>query len=289
MGYVPNYWAANLRKQRTGMIGVVVPRLTDTVMAMFYEAVLDECSARDLHATVVTTNAVTQTELERGRSLVAQRADGLILTTARLDNADPLRFELRELGVHYTLAMRTDGESPSAVTDDVEGGRLATSYLIEHGHRRIAFLGGPPYASNSQYRLAGYRNALHDAGIEPSPELVLTSNFSFSAGNRALARLVALADVPTAVVAASDDLAVGLSEAARRAGLGLPDDLSIVGFNDSPLAARLAVPLTTIATPFRSIARDALDLVLADPESVRGEVRISAPSLVERESVTRAP
>ncbi len=284
LGYVPNSWAANLRLQRSGIIGVVVPRLTDTVMAMLYEAIVDECNARGLHAEVITTGDDPRVALERGRSLIAQRIDGMILTTARTDGADPLLAELRNLGVSYSLAMRSDGTSSAAVGDDRAGGVIATTHLLEHGHTRIAFVGGPSYASSSKHRELGFRDAMEKAGVEVAPELVFETNFSMEAGGQIAHRLSALAKPPTAVFTANDSLAVGLIAGSQRSGVGVPADLSVVGYNDTPLAAHLAVPLTSVRVPFGAMAKDALDLLLNPPSTP--EVRMTPPSLVPRGSVT---
>lgn len=284
-GYVPNAWAANLRRQRTGIIGVVVPRLTDTVMAMLYEALVVECASRGLQAAVVTTGDDPRTELERGRALVDRRVDGVILTTARTDGADPLLIELKEHEVPYVLALRTDGRGPAAIIDDHLGGELATEHLLEHGHRRIAFVGGPAYASSSNARETGYRAALERAGIAVHPELVHHTDFSMEGGADVAHRLFALADPPTAVFTANDSLAVALIAVASRAGISVPDQLSIVGYNDTPIASMLAVPLTSVRVPFETIAGDALSLLLDEDERAAGAVRVARPSLVVRESV----
>lgn len=284
-GYVPNAWAANLRRKRSGIIGVVVPRLTDTVMAMLYEAIAYECSERGYQASVLTTGDDPRAELVRGRALASQRVDGLILTTARTDGSHLLLHELKTSGVAYCLAMRTDGNGPAAVGDDELGGYLATRHLIEHGHRRIAFIGGPAYASSSQGRAAGYRKAMAEVGAPVAPELVHYSNFSMDAGEEIGLRLLALAELPTAVFTANDSLAVGLMATLHRAGLAVPDDISIVGYNDTPIAARLTTPLTSVAVPFRAIARNAVELLLDPRARDSGEVRVAAPELVPRESV----
>jgi LacI family transcriptional regulator len=283
-GYVPNSWAANLRRQRTGLIGVVVPRLTDTVMAMLYEAIVEQASARGYQATVVTTSEDPRKELERGRALVKQRVDGFILTTARTDGADPFLLELKEKGIPHALALRTDGSSPAAVIDDRRGGELATRHLLEHGHRRIAFIGGPAHASSSQGREAGFREAMAAYGVPVAPETVHYSDFSVEAGLDIAGRLLALADVPTAVFTANDSLALGVMSAAQRAGLVMPEQLSIVGYNDTPLAQRLAVPLTSVRVPFDEVAADALTLLLDSPGRATAPV---TPTLVERASVAR--
>lgn len=287
-GYVPNTWAANLRRQRTGLIGVVVSRLTDTPMAMIYEAIVEQAAARGYQATVVTTDDDPRKALERGRTLVSQRVDGFILTTARTDGADPFLLELQEQRVPYSLVMRTDGTGPAALTDDVAGGGLATRHLIGQGHSRIAYVGGPAYASSSQNREAGYREAMAEAGLAVPPELVHHSDFSIEAGVDVGRRLLALADVPTAVFTANDNLAIGVMFAAQRAGVAVPERLSIVGYTDTPIAARLSVPLTSVQVPFDDLASDALELLLDDERSAAAP-RLSAPSLIVRDSVAPRP
>ncbi|WP_091470991.1 LacI family DNA-binding transcriptional regulator [Paenarthrobacter nitroguajacolicus] len=284
LGYVPNSLAANLRLQRSGIIGVVVPRLTDTVMAMLYEAIVEDCNARGVHAEVITTGDDPRVALERGRSLIAQRIDGMILTTARTDGADPLLSELRDIGMPFSLAMRSDGTSSAAVVDDRAGARAAAEHLLENGHKRIAFVGGPKYASSSQQRELGFRDALTSAGIEVAPELIFDSNFSMEAGGMAAQRMLALAHAPTAVLTANDSLAVGLIAVAQRAGVTVPSDLSVVGYNNTPIAAHLAVPLTSVNVPFSDMAKNAVDLLLSPPPVP--EIRMTTPSLVVRNSVS---
>lgn len=282
-GYVPNSFAANLRRQRTGLIAVVVPRLTDTVMAMLYEAIVEDASQRGYQATVVTTGDDPRKEIERGRALLQQRVDGFILTTARTDGADPFLLELKEKRIRHALALRSDGDGPAAVIDDRLGGRIATEHLIGRGHHRIAFIGGPLHASSSQGRERGYRDAMAAAGIEVGPGLVRHTDFSVDAGQEVGKDLLALAEVPTAVFTANDSLALGIMSAAQRADVKVPDDLSIVGFNDTPLAPRLAVPLTSVRVPFEELAAAALDLLFAPPGDHSATPVV--PTLVERDSV----
>ena len=282
-GYVPNSWAANLRRQRTGLIGVVVPRLTDTVMAMLYEAIVDGASERGYQATVVTAGDDPLKQLERGRALVKQRVDGFILTTARTDGADPFLLELKEKQIPHALALRTDGRSPAALIDDRLGGELATRHLLERGHRRIAFIGGPAHASSSQGREAGFREAMASFDAPIRPGTVHHTDFSVEAGMETADRLLALAEIPTAVFTANDSLALGVMSAAQRAGVRMPEELSIVGFNDTPLAQRLAVPLTSMRVSFDTVAANALTLLL-QPESAESISPVT-PVLVQRSSV----
>ncbi|GAA4769885.1 LacI family DNA-binding transcriptional regulator [Microbacterium gilvum] len=281
-GYVPNAAAANLRLKRTGLVAVVVPRLTDTVMAMLYESIVTAAAERGYQATVMTTDDDPRKEVERGRALLKQRVDGFILTTARTDGADPFLLELKERRIPFSLALREDGESMAAVIDDELGGRLAVEHLLANGHRRIAFIGGPAYASTSQGRERGYRRAMADAGIDILAGYVRHSDFSVESGYAIAQELIALAAVPTAVFTANDSLALGVMTAAQRAGIAVPDGLSIVGYNDTPLAPHLAKPLTSVAVPFPIIAERALGILL-DGGGPAPEP--AAPHLVVRGSV----
>lgn len=284
-GYVPNPAAASLRRQRSGVIGIIVPRLTDTVMAMLYEEVARCCDDRGYQAVVATTGDDQRTELRRGRGLMARRVDGIILTTARVDSPDPLLDELRAHAVPYAFALRTDGHGPAAVTDDVRGGYIATEHLIRAGHRRISYVGGPLHASSTRGREQGYRDAMAAAGLPVPDALVHHSDFSMQAGETIGHSLLSLAVPPTAVFCANDSLAIGVTAAAQRTGTGVPEELSVVGYNDTPIAARLPVALTTVRVPFGRIAHDVVDLLLDDKARADEVIRVAEPHLVVRDSV----
>ncbi|MET7992363.1 LacI family DNA-binding transcriptional regulator [Amycolatopsis sp. NPDC005232] len=282
VGYEPNPVAANLRRQQTNTFGVLVPRLTDTVMAMFYEEVATACTRRGYHALVATSHDEPELERENGRMLLGRRVDGLILTTARTEGG--FCQELLERGVPHVLAMRTFGDSAAAVGDDRLGGYLATRHLLDLGHRRVALVAGPAYASSALGRRAGYEDALREAGL---PAVVLPSTFSMESGEDAGRALLALDPRPTAVFAVNDNTAVGLLSAVQRAGVRVPEELSVVGYNDIPLAARLPVPLTTIRVPFTEIAGAAVDLLIDAGAGVPATTRRFAPTLIPRGTTLR--
>lgn len=286
LGYEPNPAAANLRRQRTNTVGVLVPRLTDTVMAMFYEEVAAACVRRGHHALVATSYDDPELERDNGTMLLRRRVDGLVLTTARTDGG--FCEELTRKAVPHVLALRSSGPSAAAVGDDRLGGYLATRHLIDLGHRTIALVAGPEYASSALGRRAGYEEALREAGLPVRPELILSSSFSMESGEEAGRRLVQASERPTAVFAVNDNTAVGLLSAISRAGLHVPENLSVVGYNDIPLAARLPVPLTTIRVPFREIAEAAVDLLRDVQTGGKPETRTFAPTLIPRASTIRA-
>jgi DNA-binding LacI/PurR family transcriptional regulator len=157
------------------------------------------------------------------------------------------------------------------------GGLSATSHLLDLGHRRIAVITGPPWALNSRARLDGYRTALETAGIAVDPALVRQGTFELGDGARHTADLLQLPDPPTAVFALNDGMAIGVYHAAGRAGVRIPADLSVVGFDDYPLARWLAPPLTTVHQPMREMGAAAARMVVdlmhgATPDITRLEL-----------------
>ncbi|WP_258052530.1 LacI family DNA-binding transcriptional regulator [Streptomyces sp. Ru73] len=285
IGYAPNPVAANLRRRQTNTLGVLVPRLTDTVMATLYEEIASAALVRGYHALVATTHDDPEREREHGRMLLERRVDGLILTTARTDGG--FCQDLADKGIPHVSALRTYGSSAAAVGDDRLGGYLATRHLLDLGHRRIALVSGPAYASSALGRRAGYEDALAEAGIALTDALVLPSTFSMESGEEAGQRLLSLAARPTAVFAVNDNTAIGLLAAAQRAGLRVPEDLSVVGYNDIPLAARLPQPLTSVRVPFDAIAAAAVDQLIDLIAGAPGHTRTYAPTLIPRRTTAR--
>ncbi|MGI5132301.1 LacI family DNA-binding transcriptional regulator [Pseudonocardia sp. CA-107938] len=282
LGYVRDPLASGLRRSGTNTVGVIVPRLTDTVMAMLYEQIVSASADRGLFAVVATTEDRPETEDLAVQTLVRRRVDGLILTTARLGTPTAQ-------GVPHALALRSDGIGPASVGDDHLGARLAVRHLLDHGHRRIALVGGPDYASSAQNRHAGYRQELHDAGLAVDETLIAGNAFSMESGELAGRTLLDRADRPTAVFAVNDNTAIGVMAAAHALGLTIPDDLSLVGYNDIPVVSRLPVPLTTVRVPFQQIATTALDLLRDSGRGNPPRTVTATPTLIPRRSTGPAP
>lgn len=212
--------AANLRRRQTNTIGVPVPRLTDTVMAMLYEEIADASLKRGYHTLVATTHDDPGREHENGDVLLQRRVDGLILTTARTDGG--FCQDLVQKDIPHVLALRTHGDSAAAVGDDRLGGYLATRHLIDLGHTHIALIAGPTYASSALGRRAGYEEALREVGLAVNERLILPSTFSMESGEEAGRHLLTLDPRPTAVFTVNDNTAIGVLAAVQRAGLRIP-------------------------------------------------------------------
>ncbi|AUZ36078.1 LacI family transcriptional regulator [Arthrobacter sp. PGP41] len=280
LGYRRNSFASGLRRGETRTLGVLVPRLSDTVMALMFEEIERAASSRGYFAMVATSGDDPNDERRAAETLLDRNVDGLILATARLDDELPRR--LRERKVAHALVLRTDGVSPSALGDDEVGGYLAVRHLIDLGHSDIAVVTGPSFTSSGIARLAGARKALAEAHLTAREDWIITGGYGIENGFSAGEALLGHEPRPTAIFAANDNLAMGVMAAAHRHDLKIGADLALVGYNDTPLAARLPTPLTSVHVPLDQIARTAIDLIV-EP-GTEPPLRKSMPTLIPRES-----
>jgi LacI family transcriptional regulator len=241
---------------------------------------------------VVVSAMPTETgPLEWAERLVAAGRAGVIVVTSEFTSAQKRVFQRARMPcVIVDPVDLPDPDVPSVGATNWGGGLAATRHLIQLGHRRIGVIGGPPALLCSRARIDGYRAALEQAGLPYDPELVRDGTFHHAGGYDAGVELLALADRPTAVFAGSDEQAFGVIEAARVAGLAVPRDLSVVGFDDLPITRWAAPPLTTIRQPLAEMGRVGAQMLQAliegrDVDTYHVEL---ATSLVVRAS-TAAP
>ncbi|KUM75178.1 LacI family DNA-binding transcriptional regulator [Streptomyces griseorubiginosus] len=212
------------------------------------------------------------------RNLRARASDGVLLVTSALDTV--LHDELRALGVPLVVVDPTGSpalEAPTIGAANWSGGLAATEHLLSLGHRRIGLIAGPPRLLCSRARFDGYRAALEGAGFPLDESLVVPGDFHPESGFAGCEKLLDLPEPPTAIFAASDQMALGAIEALRRRGLRVPEDMSLVGFDDLPEVRWSAPPLTTIRQPLSEMGKLAVRTILKltrnePPDSPRVEL-----------------
>jgi DNA-binding LacI/PurR family transcriptional regulator len=264
MGYSPDAQARSLVMGRTKTIGVVVTTITDPFIAEIVQAI--ERTARDSGYSVIlaSSNAEPEREIAAVEMLHSKRVDGVVVTSSRIgalyqDYLDRLRVPVVLVNSHSEQA----GPYTFSITvDNRHGACLATKHLVELGHRRIAYVTGAVDHSDDQDRLAGYREVLNLAGIDYDPALVVPGTGRADGGEHAVAVLRTLTKPPTAVFCYNDMTAIGLMRAARQAGLAMPQQLAVVGFDDIPFASYVQPSLTTIAQPKPQMGTRAMEMVL---------------------------
>jgi LacI family transcriptional regulator len=206
--------------------------------------------------------------ISRLDSLVSDHHPDGVLLTPPLTDYEPLVQFLKERGLPFASVSPEDGDEViGVVMNEQQAARAMVEHLLALGHRRIAHVTGLPGHGASRWREAGYREALAAAGLAVDPDLIVQGGFTFATGFAMGRKLLDLPQRPTAVFAANDDMAAGLIWAAGEYGLKVPDDLSVAGFDDTPLARQLWPPLTTVHQPSREMGKIAADQLL---ESLRG-------------------
>lgn len=262
LGYQRNEWAASLRTRRTATFGVVMPRLTDGVVATTYQGIEEKASAAGYSVLLSSPPDTLDAQRRAIALLVGRQVDGLLLSSLHL----PGREFIDSLGLGslpvMTVTRHADAGLPFVVGDDVHGGELAARHLLERGHRDIAVIAGPEHASTARDRRQGFVSALADAGLSLPAERIVRSGFDVAGGVEAARQLLDRPDRPKAIFAVSDSIAIGVLGVARDLGLQIPDDLAVVGYNDIPVAAQLPVSLSTVRSPAQAIGETAVSTLL---------------------------
>jgi LacI family transcriptional regulator len=262
-GYQPNHVARSLRTKRSSVIGTLIPDIANPFFALMFRGIEDALAERDFSVILANTDDDPRRE-ERGVAMLRGRqVDGLILATAR--RHDPTIERLVAARVPMVLVNR-HAESLTAnavVPADYAGSVTAVDHLVALGHVRIAHLAGSDEMSTGATRRRGYRDGLERHGIPFDPALLVEGSYREQGGYEAMGRLLALAHRPTAVFAVNDLAAAGAIRAIREAGLDVPRDISLVGFNDLATVAPTAPSLTSLHLPLHEMGMAAARRLLA--------------------------
>jgi len=263
LGFQPNALARSLRRKRTHTLGMIVPDSANPFFAEVGRGIEDTSFAAGYSVILCNSDGDSARELLYMDLLIRKQVDGVLLVPTGSQTELALTFQTRNIP---TVVI--DRDIPGAAVDRVHidnaaGGYLATRHLIELGHRRIGYIGGPADHGLALDRGAGYRQALRDDGLPLDPALVVDGNFQDSGGYSGARALLALPDRPTAIFAGNDLMAIGALAAAREEGVAVPQELSIVGFDDIHLARYLNPALTTVAQPKYDLGVLAVQLLLA--------------------------
>jgi LacI family transcriptional regulator len=298
MGYRPNVMARRLQKQRTDTLGFVIPtfgpRFSDPFFSELLAGIGNEAASHDYDLLVSTHPPDTpEEELAYERLVRERRVDGVILTRTRIN--DVRIAYLLEQGFPFATFGRTQVEGSFACVDvDGELGVFqATQHLIKLGHRDIAIIKAPADLMFTMHRCAGFYRAMETFGLSVKPTWQESADLTERGGYAAASRLLAGTQVPTAIVACNDLMAIGAMRAAREVGLTVGRDLSVVGFDDIPLAEHAHPTLTTVHQPVYQIGREVCHMlvqILAGESSLAGTRQVFfKPELMIRESIGPPP
>jgi DNA-binding LacI/PurR family transcriptional regulator len=292
MGYVPDVAARALRSGGTKLFGVVISSLTNPIYARILVALEEQ--AHQLGYEVIFAHSLNQPEREETclSRLLSRRVDGLFVSPVyRLESTAPAYQQLQAQGTPTViLGHRAPfcSQFISVETDDLAASAQVTNYLLQLGHRRVAFLAGRANAPWSQERLEGYRRALRQAGLEPDDHLIFNGGSTIEEGEQAAQQMLDEGARFTAVQAVNDLVAIGACRHFLARGWSIPHRISVTGFGNVLTAENFRVPLTTVRQPKYRLGQAAMESMMALLRGERPEVKRLEAQLIVRES-TAAP
>jgi len=262
LGYRPNVLARGLRKGQTKTLGLIIPDSSNAFFAEVARGLERKSYTLGFSVMLCNTGGEPSREVAYIETLMSKQVDGVALVSAG-DNSKTMSL-LRALRIPLVVVDRqvSGEEMDEVLVDNLQGGRLATEYLLSLGHSRIGCVCGPSILTPAVDRVNGYRQSLVAAGIEPDDTLVVKGDFQCGGGYRGTQSLLSLPEPPSAVFACNDLMAIGAISAARAAGLQVPQDFSIVGFDDIALSSFINPALTTVAQPKEDIGTVVADLLV---------------------------
>ncbi|EMH4165054.1 ribose operon transcriptional repressor RbsR [Pluralibacter gergoviae] len=287
LNYAPSALARSLKLNQTHTIGMLITASTNPFYSELVRGVERSCFERGYSLVLCNTEGDEQRMNRNLETLMQKRVDGLLLLCT--ETHQPSQEIMQRYPSIPTVMMDWapfDGDSDLIQDNSLLGGDMATQYLIDKGYRRIACIAGPLDKTPSRLRLEGYQLAMARAGIAVEDGFIITSDFEFSGGLKAMQALLALPALPQAVFVGNDAMAVGVYQALHQAGLRVPQDIAVVGYDDIELARYMTPPLTTIHQPKDELGELAIDVLIhrmANPAQAQQRVQLT-PELIVRGS-----
>jgi len=292
LGYVPNAMARSLKSNTTSTLGMLIPNSSNPYFAEIVRIVEDRCFGAGYTLVLCNTDDEPRRQSVYLQVLAERRIDGLIVVSTGAGDDDSLVTQLHGLRIPTVLVDReiADPACDLVETAHMQGGLLAVRHLLSLGHKRIACIGGPVGVMPSEQRIEGWRMALAEAGATPNADALLwRGGFTSQGGYEAMHAILRTEEAPSAVFVCNDLMAIGALRAAHESGVHVPDELSIVGFDDIELSAYTSPPLTTVAQPKERIGALAVDMLLERVGGKRRDARkvVLQPELRVRASTAR--
>lgn len=290
--YSPHGAARSLITSKTSTVGVLLP---DLYGEFFSEVIrgMDQTAQRSGYHLLVSSSHDAKEEIEAALRAMRGRVDGLIAMSPHLDAPSLVANVPATLPV-VLLNCEVNGHGYDALTiENQSGAYQMVRHLVALGHRSIAMIRGAEGNYDAEERLRGYRAAMRDSGIEPRPSWEFPGDFTETSGFRATASLLTLPDRPTALFAANDAMAIGALSALRDAGVVVPDDIAVVGFDDIPLARYMNPPLSSVHVAIAELGTRAVETLLhaieRKNEHTRRHQRLETTLVIRRSCGTRLP
>ncbi len=291
LDYHPNILARGLRRNETTMIGLIVPNNANPFYAEVSKGVESVCFDKGFNVILCNSDRDIEKELRYTDLLTKKRVDGILFVGTWIgENTDHIENTIQQnIPIVVVDRFVPNLDIDLVVTNNVLGGWLATSHLYGLGHKKIACIAGTPQFTPNAERIQGYEKALVEAKIPINPDLIIRSNFQFEGGYKAAQQLLSQENRPTAIFACNDLMAIGAMRAAIDLGYRIPEDLSIIGYDDVQMTKYTNPQLTTISQPMFEMGNRAAEMLIERIHELEIPKRkkILEPNLVVRGSTAK--
>ncbi len=282
LGYRPNLLARGLRTDRSFAVGLIVDNIVSPFTPVIIRGIQDHLKSKNYFSVIINADWDPAAETEAVNQLISRSIDGIIFVESWLHGPSPL-LDVTDKPYVFVHRLFAGSSGNCVLVDEQHGARLAVEHLVHLGHRRIAFIGGPPGWYASEDRLAGYRAVLQENGLAVDPDLIREGNWEVQSGYPAAKEFLALPQPPTAIFAANDLMALGAIYAVQEAGLDVPRDIAVVGYDDREIAGISRPTITTVTLPGYEMGYVSSQLLLSrlagqpepqEPVRVRGRLMV---------------
>lgn len=287
LNYVPNQFAANLKSGKSNTIALLIPSLTNPFFADIASEINAEVRNRGYITIIGDSDENKETENEELQQMQSRNIEGLVIAPCNENGKDLKKLYDRGLPIVCIDRYFENLDIPFVSTDNYEGAVMATKHLLENGHTNIACIQGVPESVPNKLRIKGYQETMQSAGI--SEYKILGNEFTIQNGYKEMKLLLQQSNRPTAIFALSNTIAIGCIKALREDGLSIPEDISLITFDDHPYLDYLASPLTCVTQPTREICRIAIKYLffMLQNKEVKPRQVLLKPEIRYRQSVKR--
>jgi LacI family repressor for deo operon, udp, cdd, tsx, nupC, and nupG len=283
LNYQPNILARHFRRNETNTILVLVPNILNTVFTGIIEGIEAEAAKNGYRVLLGNTNKSVENEYGLVDILKQKQTDGMILFSAKMDQQTLLKLS-KEYPIVLTTAYIDGLKVPTVSIDNISSSRRAVEHLVNLGHTRIAHISGPLELAASRDRFKGYQQAMIQNDLEINSMLVQEGDFTFESGYNQMLKFIAMEKPPTAVFAASDEMAMGVVKAAKEHGIHVPGELAVIGFDNISFSSIFEPALTTIAQPMFKMGQLSMELLL---QQIQGGPLSKMQHILESELIVR--
>jgi LacI family transcriptional regulator len=261
LGYRPNAVARGLASKKTTTVGVIIPDISSIFFAELARGIEDIATMYNYNIILSNSDQNKEKELHLLNTMLGKQVDGIVFMGGNITKEHVEEFQKSPVPIVLAASIENDNIIPSVNIDYEQAAYDAVSFLIEKGHKKIAYVTGPLEDPINGKKLSGYRRALEEAGIPYNEELVALGDYTYDSGIEAYEKIAELPEKPTAIFVGTDEMAVGVIHGAQDQDVNIPEELEIVGFDNTRIATMVRPQLTTVVQPMYDIGAVAMRLL----------------------------